>query len=353
MKILVIQMKMIGDVLTSSILFEALRKKFQNAELHYLVYEHTTPVLENNPYIDKLILFKTDRDKSVKGLQKLTQRIRKENYDAVIDVYSKINSSIINKGSNAPVRVSYRKWYTKFLYTHTFSYKEQAETEAGLAIENRMQLLQPLGNFPKELKPKLYLTKEERAQAKQRLISEGIDFNKPLYMIAILGSGEEKTYPKEYMAEVLDTIIKNTDAQLLLNYIPKQKTTVLEVLKLCKTSTREKIKIDVFGKSLREFMALTSFCDALIGNEGGAVNMAKALDIPTFSIFAPQTPRKDWAIYDNMLQNSSAHIGDYHPERIEGKSKKELRAVSGKLYQDFRPEFFRDKLIKFLRRINS
>jgi len=39
MKILVIQIKMIGDVLTSSILFEALRKEFPTAELHYMISE--------------------------------------------------------------------------------------------------------------------------------------------------------------------------------------------------------------------------------------------------------------------------------------------------------------------------
>ena len=49
MKILVIQQKMIGDVLTSSILFEVLRAKYPNAQLDYLVNSHTLPVIENNP----------------------------------------------------------------------------------------------------------------------------------------------------------------------------------------------------------------------------------------------------------------------------------------------------------------
>ncbi len=47
MKILVIQQKMIGDVLTSSILFEALRLKYPNAQLDYLINEHTFPVVQN------------------------------------------------------------------------------------------------------------------------------------------------------------------------------------------------------------------------------------------------------------------------------------------------------------------
>lgn len=37
---------MIGDVLTTSILFEALKKEFPKAQLHYLVMKHTTPVIK-------------------------------------------------------------------------------------------------------------------------------------------------------------------------------------------------------------------------------------------------------------------------------------------------------------------
>ena len=53
MKILVIQQKMIGDVLTSSILFEAIKLKHPEAETHYIINSHTYAVVKNNPYIDK------------------------------------------------------------------------------------------------------------------------------------------------------------------------------------------------------------------------------------------------------------------------------------------------------------
>ena len=56
MKVLVIQQKMIGDVLTSSILFEAIKIEHPSAELHYLINSHTVPVVENNPFVDKLVL---------------------------------------------------------------------------------------------------------------------------------------------------------------------------------------------------------------------------------------------------------------------------------------------------------
>ena len=56
MKILVIQQKMIGDVLVSSILCENLRIAYPNAQIDYLIYDTTKSVLDGANYIDNLIL---------------------------------------------------------------------------------------------------------------------------------------------------------------------------------------------------------------------------------------------------------------------------------------------------------
>ena len=52
MKVLVIQKKRIGDVLTSTIIFEALKEKFPNSELHYLIYANAIDVVKNNQAVN-------------------------------------------------------------------------------------------------------------------------------------------------------------------------------------------------------------------------------------------------------------------------------------------------------------
>ncbi len=52
----------------------------------------------------------------------------------------------------------------------------------------------------------------------------------------------------------------------------------------------------------------------LIGNEGGAVNMAKALDVPTFSIFTPSVRKETWQLFENEAKNASIHLKDLKPE---------------------------------------
>lgn len=344
---------MIGDVLTSSILFEALRKEFPKAELHYLIYKHTFPVVENDPHIDKFLLFNPEKDRKLKGFAGLLKQISHHEYDVIIDVYSKINTAFLNMFSGAETRISYHKWYTSGAYTKTFQPKKSLKTNAGYAIENRLYLLNGISSaFPVELKPKIYLTSEEKSSAEQLLKNSGISFHRPLFMCGILGSSASKTYPLPYMAKILDFIVEKTDSQLLLNYIPKQLNEVQKLLTVCQPKTRKHIYFDVFGKSLREFMAITSYCDALIGNEGGAVNMAKALDIPTFSIFSPQVKKENWSIYEDGKKNVSVHLRDFHPEVFKDLSKKEIQKKASTFYGLLKPNLIFAKLEYFLKEVN-
>ena len=339
---------MIGDVLTSSILFEALRKEFPEAELHYMIYKHTFPVVANNPNFDRFIMPEDEQNFGI-----LIKNIKKEKYYAIIDVYSNLKTALLTGLSGAKYRIAYNKKYTRPLCTHVFSRKIQPETIAGAAIEKRLRLLTPLSdNFPKEIKPKIYLSEKEINLARKKLEDSNLDLSQSLYMIGALGSSEKKTYPLPYMAELLDRIVEITNANLLFNYIPSQKNQVEKLYDFCNEKTREKIHLEIYGKSLREFLALTSQCDALIGNEGGSVNMAKALNIPTFAIFSPPLNKENWNIYEDGKQNVSVHLRDYNENIFQEKSEKQLKNSWSKLYKAFEPELVSEKLESFLK-INS
>ncbi|SKB43725.1 heptosyltransferase-2 [Salegentibacter salinarum] len=343
---------MIGDVLTSSILFEALRKNYPDAELHYLIYPHTRPVIENNPVIDKVIEYDHTSNKSPVNFISFLQKLRKENYTVVIDVYSKISTGILSFLSTADMRIGYKKPYTHFFYSHVFNQNIQEKSSAGIAIEKRLQLLSPLkGNFSSEFKPQIYLTENEKLKAKKQLTNAGLLEGKPLFMISVLGSSIEKTYPPEYLAVLLDHIVEFTNGNLIFNYIPSQEEKALNIYRLCAPVTQKAIHLNILGESLREFMALTSYCTALIGNEGGAVNMAKALNIPTFAIFSPSVKKQNWSVYDDGISQVSVHLEDFMPEDFKQCSKKEIRKKTSFLYEKFKPQYIIPGLNKFLKRL--
>lgn len=342
---------MIGDVLATSILFEAIKQKYPNAELHYIINSHTYPVVEGNPFVDSFHFFTKEHEKNKLKIWKFANKLRKEKFDVVIDVYSKISSNIISWRSKAKTKISIDKGHNVLIYNHRFRHKANAETNAGLAIENRLQLLQPLGiDGSKIVRPKIYLTMEEVNKAKDYLESHSIDLSKPLYMIGVLGSGHNKTYPFKKMAIVLDEIANNNpNYQLLFNYIPNQENDARSILNLCSEKTQKQIFFNVFGQDLREFLAITSHCHALIGNEGGAINMAKALNIPTFTIFSPWIKKEAWNMFDDGIKHVSVHLKDYNTSLYQGiNHPKELKGKALELYERFEPNYFKKQLDYFL-----
>jgi len=350
MKLLIIQQKMIGDVLITSLLFELLRDKFPNAELHYLINSHTYPVVENNPYINKFVFFTKEMEQSKLELYRFLKQIKSEKYDTVIDAYGVINSNLISCFSKAKTKISIKKPYSSFIYTHTFKNSKTAKTNAGLAIENRIQLLQPIVNETlAPIKPKIYLTETEIKKTKSFLIDAGTELKKPLIMTSVLGSDLTKTYPFEYMAKVLDRIAEIIpNVQLLLNYMPEQFKDVKAIYDLCKPKTQDAILLGIKSKSLRDFICITHFCNALIGNEGGAVNMAKAIDTPTFAIFSPWINKIAWNSFENENTNVSVHLKDMKPELYNTNSLKKIKENYSTFYYDFKPQFFMEKLTSFL-----
>ncbi|GAA4816834.1 glycosyltransferase family 9 protein [Litoribaculum gwangyangense] len=341
---------MIGDVLTSSILFEVLRQQYINAQLDFLINEHTYSVVENNPFIDNFILFNKKEESSKIALFNLAKLIKTHQYDVVIDVYSKFSSNLISALSGAKTKISKYKWYTSFIYTNTLKEGKTPKTIAGLAIENRLQLLEPiLEKQPPIIQPKIYLTEQEIEDSKQFLLSHKINLSAPLFMISVLGSGKNKTYPLDYMAKIIDAIVKETQVQILFNYIPNQEPEAKDVYNLCKPETQKHIYFNVFGKNLRSFLAITKHCDALIGNEGGAVNMAKALNISTFTIFSPWILKEAWNMFEDGKMHVSIHLKDVNPNIYFNKPLKNMKKEADKLYKMFLPELIIPKLKAFLK----
>jgi heptosyltransferase-2 len=355
MKILVIQQKRIGDVLTSTILSNNLKKKFPRAEMDYMCYSNCVDVLKENPNIDHIIVLPETIRKSYPKLFQFILDIRKKKYDVVIDAYCKLETNLISYFSGATERISYHKGYSNFFYNHTVKrLKNGSKSQLGLAIENRLMLLKPLIEEEiSDYKPKVFLTEAEIQQAKIVLQEFDIQVKKkPLIMFGILGSEWYKTYPLEKMAKIIDFTVEQLNADILFNYIPSQKEEALEIFNFCSEKSKKNIHFDLYAKGLRPFLALLSQCDMLIGNEGGAVNMAKALNVPTFSLFSPSVDKETWQIFENEKENESIHLKDLKPEIYKKYDSKYIKENTFTFFDEYPLELILAKLKTFFKTNN-
>jgi len=352
MKILVIQQKRIGDVLTTTILCNNLKKYYPEAVIDYMCYPHCVDVLKENPNINEVIVLSPTIKKSKLKFFAFLWQIRKKNYTVVIDAYSKLESNLITLFSGAKTKISYYKSYSTLFYTDNMKrIPNGVKSDLGLAIDNRLMLIAPLIKEKiTEYKPLIFLTKTEIAAAQNILAEAAIRVGaKPLIMFGILGSEWYKSYPFENMAKIIDFTVEKLDANILFNYIPAQKEDALKIYNLCTEKTKANIHFEVFGTSLRQFMGLLSQCQMLIGNEGGTVNMAKALNVPTFSIFSPSVDKETWQIFEDEKENVSIHLKDLKPEIYEQHDGLYIKEHTFKYFDEYPLELILEKLASFFK----
>lgn len=348
-RILVIQHKMIGDVLISSIICNNLKRAYPNATIDYLINDNTIDVLKGNPNIDSLLIFEKQHQNSFFELVKFALGLRKNKYDLVIDAYSKLQSWIIVLLCGGKRKISYKKIGRTFLYDDNIPYAENPISNLGLAIERRLSLLSPLKfDFELDPNPKLFLDRLEIEFADRIFEKHRVNSSKKTIMISLLGSEKLKTYPLQYMTKIIDFISDNYNVNILFNYFPKQLEEAKIVFNSCKKSTQQNIYFDLLGSNLREYIAIMNNCDLIVGNDGGAINLAKAIDKPSFIIFSPWIEKKIWATFEDGKKHSSIHLNDILPDLISNKTEKELKENSLELYQKFEPKFVIEKITPFL-----
>jgi heptosyltransferase-2 len=150
------------------------------------------------------------------------------------------------------------------------------------------------------------------------------------------------------MTEIIDFISDKYNVNILFNYFPKQLEEAKIVFNSCKKNTQQNIYFYLLGSNLREYIAIMNKCDLIIGNDGGAINLAKALNKPSFIIFSPWIEKKIWATFEDGKKHMSTHLNDISPDLISNKTEKELKENALKLYEKLEPKFVIEKITVFL-----
>ena len=90
-KILILRFSSIGDIVLTTPVIRALKEQIPNAEIHYFTKPAFKIILENNPYIDKLIFLDAELGNQIK-------KLKNENYDYIIDLHHNLRTLRIKWG---------------------------------------------------------------------------------------------------------------------------------------------------------------------------------------------------------------------------------------------------------------
>lgn len=112
MKFLIIRFSSIGDIVLTTPVIRCLRKRFPDAEIHYLTKKNFSSILLTNPYINKVHIYEHDLDAVI-------HELKAEKYDCVIDLHHNLRSLRVKRGLKVRARSFNKLNAQKWIFVNT------------------------------------------------------------------------------------------------------------------------------------------------------------------------------------------------------------------------------------------
>ncbi|MGC8491757.1 MAG: lipopolysaccharide heptosyltransferase II [Syntrophobacteraceae bacterium] len=278
-KILIVKPSAFGDVIHGLPVLHALRERYPQAELHWVVAKSFVSILEDHPLIHRLWVIDKDSWKkpgriasTCSELWKLRRGLRAEKFDLVIDLQGLFRSAMIVLFTGARQRVGFENAREGA----GFSYNYRVRTDAELhAVEKNLLVARFVGCAPAE--PQFPLPPRGEAPS----IVKGLG---PYAVIAPSAGTLVKRWPAEYFGRLASLL----PIPSVIVTGPSDAPLGDEVARLSGSKA-----VSLAGKTtLKELSALLAGARFLLTCDSGPMHLAAALGVPVFAVFGPTSPRR-------------------------------------------------------------
>lgn len=287
LKILLIQFRPAGDVLLLTPVVKAIKEKYPDSLISFLVNEKESILIRDFSLIDDIILIRkiprkkfSDYIKYLRYNISLNLLVRKKKFDVVIDFIGNPKSAFITFFSRAPVRIG-RKSARDIAYNNIIkSHEKNLNT-----VLRRLAHLKPIGIDSGYISTELCLNPDDRQFAGDYIKSLNIKPGRKLIILAPNSPRSSRRWKPEYFSEVGKNLVQNYNAKILLAWGPGEEEYTKNILKEIGPDA-EMIPLT----SLCEMAAIIAGSDLIITNDSGAMHMANAAGIRSIAIFGPTNP---------------------------------------------------------------
>lgn len=285
-RILLTRMKFIGDVVLTTPVIRALREKFPNAYIAYMGDKKAVSLLERNPYLNHIIPFDFSRP-AVWEQPRVILELRKQKFDVVVDLFSNPRSALLTYFSGAPVRVGKDVGGRGRLYTHRI--KDDGAMKSAIAFH--YQYVKPLGVEATHWRTEIFLSEEEKREARIFLKWQNVDIEKPIVAVHPGATWPNKMWLKGSFAALIDKMFTKLKVETIFSLGPGDDELGSYIFQHC------------FGKvhilpvlPVRQLAAVLSQCAVFVTNDCGPMHIAAAVGTKTIGIFGPE-PEEVWFPY--------------------------------------------------------
>jgi predicted lipopolysaccharide heptosyltransferase III len=315
MKVLLIRLRLIGDVVFTTPAVAAVRRAFPDAHITYLVEHGAAPVLNHNPHIDHLVV--ADRPRGVRRLLydvTLARRLRASRFDLVIDFHGGPRSAWLAWATGARQRIGYAVPGRRWMYTTTVPWS-RALVPPRHSVENQWDLLTPLGIAPPDRSRDPVEMAEDRsanAAVGVRLAGAGVPPNARIVVMHVSAGNPFRRWPAERFAEVAATLAREDGARrIIITSGPSEHEAADRIAAAAQARAADAaariVRCGEFG--LAELRALVARAALYIGGDSGPLHVASATQTPIVALFGPTLPERSMPWRDPAVASIAVDAG--------------------------------------------
>jgi ADP-heptose:LPS heptosyltransferase len=278
-KILLIQLRRLGDTLLCTPAIRALAAQYPQAQIDFIVEDPGIEALYGHPQITRLVHAPKI---GIGALIRFIKEVRKVKYDWAIDFMSNPRSAQFAYFSGAKTRVGFDRRGRRWAFTHRMV-EEPADREA-YAVDLRMEFLKLMGvkSAGRELDTwSDFAMPEEAARAHEAVKQCG---GKPVIAVCAGNPNSAKRYPADLMAKVIEDL-QREGFGIVVTAGPGEQ----EFAHMIQQHTESPVTL-LLEATVPALAALYRKSVIYIGPDTGPKHVAVACRIPTVTIFGPGRP---------------------------------------------------------------
>lgn len=297
-RILLVRLRQIGDVVFTTPAVRAIRQRFPDAHISYLVEPAAAPVVADNPNIDEVIV--APRPRGLHGLgaeAALVRRLRAGSYDIAIDFHGGPRASLLTWLSGARVRVGYDVVGRSWMYTRRVD--RPRELRARHSVENQWDLLAPFDIAPREAAAfpvEMPADRDDATRVDERLARAGVLRDARLIVVHVSAGNPFRRWPiASFAAVAAGLAASDSRHRVVITSGPSDRDAADRVI----TEAQAQLLVDhrdhvlACGDfSLAELRALVDRAALYIGGDSGPLHVAATSHVPIVGLYGPTLPAR-------------------------------------------------------------
>ncbi|MGB2705738.1 MAG: lipopolysaccharide heptosyltransferase II [Candidatus Omnitrophota bacterium] len=284
MRILLTRTDRIGDVVLSTPAIKAVRDKYPDADIAFMVRPYAKDIVEGNPYLDEVIIYdKYGKQKSLLSTIIFAIALRKKKFDLAIMLHPTNRVHLIAYLAGIPERIGFDRKSGIFLTKKVAHLKQKGEKHE---LEYTLDLLGSVGITAKDKELFVPVHENDIKKVDELLQEHHVGTDVPLVAVNPGASCPSKRWPPGNFAALCDALVGKYKARILIVSDKANKEFANAVTRDMKYEP-----VNLAGRTtVGELAALLSKCSLFISNDSGPVHIACAVGMPVISIFGRKDP---------------------------------------------------------------